>query len=92
MPYIFRLRKDYLLRAAMYSFNNRRTHLGPPSSSHASRCSCVSGRHATGAGLGGAGGLPAPSRLPPFMRVLHLRVDTHKRHDGSGHEAFLVGQ
>ena len=53
--------------AAMYSSNSLRTHFGPPSSSHASRWAWVSGRQDTGAGRGGAGGRPAPSRLPPLM-------------------------
>lgn len=53
--------------AAMYSSSSLRTHFGPPSSNQASRWACVSGRHDTGAGRTGAGGRPAPSRLPPLM-------------------------
>ena len=60
-------KQSYFFLLEMYSFSNRRTHFGPPSSSQASRWACVSGRQDTGAGLGGAGGRPAPSRLPPLM-------------------------
>ena len=56
--------------AVMYSSRSRRTHLGPPSSSQASRWAWVSGRHDTGAGLGGAVGRPAPSRLPPLALAI----------------------
>ena len=74
MPQNNHARNIYLLRVAMYSSNNRRTHLGPPSSSHASRWAWVSGRHDTGAGRAGAGGRPAPSRLPPFMPEAMFRI------------------
>ena len=73
MPHKSGVRNIYLCRDAMYSSSSLRTHFGPPNSSQASRWACVSGRQDTGAGRGGAGGRPAPSRLPPFMLVL-LRI------------------
>lgn len=45
MPHKSGVRNIYLCRDAMYSSNSLRTHFGPPSSSHASRWACVSGRH-----------------------------------------------